>query len=117
MRKLSSFAAPNHRDAHTNARLLTWHALDGDGPAHFQGAFTHGLQAQMPWKGLRRIKASPIVTHFKEDLPLIDGQAQHYGTGARVFHDIMQSLLGDAIERFFHLQRQIWLALQVKFDI
>src|SRR5919199_1146498 len=90
-------------DPHADPGALFGRALDPKRTTQARDALAHRLQAEVPRERARRVEALAIVPNFQEDLAPVLLQPQLHAPGLGVLDRVVQSLLGDAIDRLFYL--------------
>src|SRR3979411_2922608 len=93
-----------HWKPHIYARSLSRYALNHEHSPHFLDSFLHRVQPQVSWERTCRLKTSPIVAYLEANLMILFCKPHCNYAGAGMFDDVVERLLGDAVERVFPLQ-------------
>src|ERR671916_266547 len=94
-------------DLRADSSALPGRALNLKRPAQACDTLAHRFQAEVSWERARRIEALTIVANFQEDLVRVLLQPQLHTLSLGMLDRVVQSLLGDAIDCLFYLQRSV----------
>lgn len=66
---------------------------------------------------LRSVETFAIVTDCERQRSVCVVQREFHPRCVRMSGDVVQSFLGNAVEGFFHIERQVWFGVEVRDDI
>lgn len=64
----------------------------------------------------RGIEPAAVIADLKRDAIRLHAQAYGHAMGLRVADNVVQGFLHDAIERFLHIERYVWLVTQIDLE-